>query len=156
MASQLTEGHSEHHPACPQEAAQSFLWAVWAEPGVRTEKSFLFHMIHSPTLDFNIICYQSKKVNKNFRSTSPQQATPLKQYSNTHLHIFQAEMIWNVFLQTSDYFFFLFLYLYKLFKVPCLNGLRKDILPEFRFNSKKGEMLALFWQIFFIFSKMDK
>lgn len=47
-----TDGHSEHYPGAPKEAAQAFLWAVWAEPGAHGP--FHFHAIHSPSGDINI------------------------------------------------------------------------------------------------------
>lgn len=95
------DGHSDQHPAGPKEAAQAFLWAVWAEPGARTDERFIFiHMRH----DHHPLPKQNKKSTRIPCSTSPQQkhTSQMIKYSNTHTHTFNfhyslARMIWNVF-----------------------------------------------------------
>lgn len=92
---------SELHPACPKEAAQAFLWAVWAEPGARTDEPFLFHTIHSPTWDMNITHFQNKRSPKTSVPLPHMEApNPTIKHPNTHIYTFflsLARMSRNVF-----------------------------------------------------------
>lgn len=104
------DGHSDQHPAGPKEAAQAFLWAVWAEPGARTDERFIFiHMRH----DHHPLPKQNKKSTRIPCSTSPQQkhTSQMIKYSNTHTHIqfslFAGKNDLECFLFRSETHFFL-------------------------------------------------
>lgn len=80
-----TERHSEHHPAGPKEAAQAFLWAVWAEPAARTDTSFP----HKPSTimiqhQHHPLSKESTKPCSTSHNKAPQSNDKILKHTHTH------------------------------------------------------------------------